>query len=151
MAMSGVLGVLDLTTPEVLKAFRQARSIDRASVRCMYSGEFLDLLWKHKALKYNACGVDITRFGQEARKAAHYQPHGTIWFHDGKDLETCASIVKGCIPYDTRMTKIWDDWRGEWSQQGDIVRGWRQTLSLLLGQGFLRASPELLYLIGERP
>jgi len=112
----------------------------------MYPGEFVSLLWKHKAPNYWSLGVDCNRFGKQRREDVGLGPSGTMWFATLKEKSELNVIPQNCIPYTSiKDAKFNEDTR---KFVGDQVWGWRPLLHGLVKEGYLWPSDELSYLIG---
>jgi hypothetical protein len=109
---------------------------------------FLSWMREHRHPRWSSCGVDVTRFGDEARKIHNIQPHGTIWFSNTEEREVLYPIACNSIPYFGDLSATWNEEKRAW-EGGELTRGWRRTLWMLANAGYLYPSDDLTFLIGE--
>jgi hypothetical protein len=120
----------------------------RAPARCLYAWELKAIIRKHCHPRFDACGIISTVRGNAPRKLAGIEPHGTVWFSRLNERVWTYAIPCGCIPYSTLRTAVWNEEKGRW-EGGELARGWRSLLYLLVHKAYLIPSEELSYLIGE--
>lgn len=124
-------------------------SLPRAPARCMFPGEFLSLLQNNLSSRHCSIGVAVSEITNKLRQEVGFSRHGTIWYSTIRKQELGQVIPCDCIPYTSIKTKEWNEAESKWSLDGEIKRGWRQTIAGLVKEGVLVPSWELTFLTGQ--
>jgi hypothetical protein len=140
--------------------------------RSLYPGDLLNLLWRHKHTRVQSIGIEANRWGRQQREAVGLSPHGTLWVsgcfekeeiksplgRDFPDLVLMAParevskeylfpVPCNNIPYAPVKDATFNPETHRF--EGNVARGWRHLLTLLVGAGILRGCAELTYMTGE--
>ncbi len=117
----------------------------------MYPAEWLALINENRHPRYHSAGVMRSRCGDRPRHDARWAPHGTTWFGNFAGLDDTVTIAANEIPYATLRPDLdeWNEDQAAWGVGFEFIRGWRNSLRLLLLMGCLRNSDRISALLGE--
>ena len=122
--------------------------IQREGVRCMFPGEFLSILERHRHPRWPSIGVFCVERVNEARAAAGIEKCGTVWVANCLERRDLVVIPANCIPYTSIKSAEWDERQNRW-KGGGLAQGWRPALETLVTKTYLEPSSELSWLIGK--
>lgn len=125
------------------------QTLSRAPVRCMYPDEFLAVLRKHRHPRWPTIGVVASTVVNNHRQSETiFDASGTVYVANATEFRDLFIVPANCLPYTSIKTAEWDEPTARW-KNGDIVRGWRTALHMLIRGTYLRPDQELSWLIGE--
>jgi len=112
--------------------------------RGMWAWELKSLLQECLHPRWNTVWIEANRWGVRQREAAGLAVDmGTIMFAGTEgNVETPFSVRKGQLPEDTVIEWIYDD-MGRQSDVKTAYKGWREMLTALVRQGYLRPHKKL--------
>jgi hypothetical protein len=115
----------------------------------MYPDEFLAVLREHRHPRWPTIGVACSAVTNAQRQTdTIFDASGTVYVANCYVFRELFVVPCNCLPYSSIKTATWSEERTRW-ENGEIVRGWRLALVMLIKASYLEPSPRLSWLIGQ--